>query len=168
MISTANRWSLILENLVQALKALPFPDGVVIDKIASAPGVDAIIGKAAIGVCLAPGDRWLPGPGGSYGEIGDHTDQPAEIGVQIVIRADDATSTTAALDQVEAIHDLARIALRVRNVDIGIYGAGAGLDTGGVFLDATGSALVQFKGREPGGAGPLTKVFSLKTTALPL
>lgn len=162
--STENRWSLILENLVTALKTLPFPDGTVIEKIARAQGVDALIGNPAIGVCMVHGDRWV-GPSA----IGDHENQPAETLVQIVIRADSARDATDALDGVGGIGDLSKIALKVRNMDIGIYGHGDDdIDTGGVFLDGVRSDLVEFPGREPGGAGPLSKVFTLKTTELPL
>jgi hypothetical protein len=161
--STENRWSLILENVVTALGTLSFPEGTVIEKIARAAGVDALIGNPAIGVCLVHGDRWTMPP-----EIGDYENQPAETLVQIVIRADSARDATDALDGVGGIGDLSRIALKVRKVDVGIYGRGDDLDTGGVHLYGVRSDLVDFPGREPGGAGPLSKIFTLKTTSLPL
>ena len=161
MGSTANRWSLIRDNVVAALKTLPFPDDVTIEKLARASGIDAIAGNA-VGVCLA-GDRWT-----QPSEIGDHENQPAEMLVQIVIQGDSARDTTGSLDEVGAIEDLSAIALKVRNIDVGIYGLTDDLNTGGVFLDGVRSDLVEFAGREPGGAGPLTKIFTLKTTVLPL
>jgi hypothetical protein len=166
--STENRWSLILENIVTALKALPFPDGTVIEKIVRAAGVDALIGDPAIGVCMVHGDRWVLNASGTPGSIGDHENENAEMLIQIAIRADSAREPMDALDGVGGIGDLSRIALKVRNIDVGIYGRGNDLDTGGVFLDGVRSDLVEFPGREPGGAGPLTKIFTLKTTTLPL
>ena len=118
MSATANRWSLLRDNLIVALKALPFPDYVVIDKISRPAGVDAMPGLCAIGVCHA-GDRWTTPP-----ELAYHLNQPAVMIFQIVIRADSAMNSTDALDAVGAIEDLSAIALQVRNVDIGIYGMG--------------------------------------------
>ena len=157
-----NRWSLIRDNLVTALRALPFPRNVVIEKIVRPAGIDAIVGPVAIGVCLA-GDRWI-GPS----EIDRHTDQPASMLVQIVIRADSALTATGALEEDGGIEDIAALALTVRNVDIGIYGKGDGLDTGGVYLDGVRSDFLEFTNREPGGAGPVAKVFTLQTTMLPI
>lgn len=155
-----NRWTMLRDNLVNALRALPLPDGVVVEPIVRPAGVWAIVGPSAIGVALIS-DRWL-GPS----EVDNHVNQPGAVVAQIVVRGDSARDT------VESIHDIneiARIALRVRNTDIGIYGTGDDeLDTGGVFLDGMRSDFLEFTGREPGGAGPLAKVFTLQSTALPL
>lgn len=155
-----NRWTLIRRNVVAALKALPFPQGVAIEPIVRPAGVESIVSPVAIGVCVAS-DRWI-GPS----EIDNHENQPASMLVQIVIRADSALNATDAFDQ--DIDEIAAIALRVRNVDVGIYGQGDGLDTGGVYMDGVRSDLLEFTGREPGGAGPIAKVFTLQTTTLPI
>lgn len=157
-----NRWSLIRDNVIAALEALPFPRNVVIGKIARPAGVDALVGPVAIGVCLA-GDRWIP-----PSEIDNHENQPASILVQLVIRADSAVDATSAIDEEGGIDDIAAIALKVRNVDVGIYGMGVELDTGGVYMDCLRSDFMEFTGREPGGAGPIAKVFTLQTTELPI
>lgn len=157
-----NRWTLLRANVVAALKALPFPRNVVIEPIVRPAGIEAVVGPATIGVCLA-GDRWA-GPS----EIDNHEDQPASMLVQIVIRADSAIDATSAITEPGGIDELAAIALKVRNVDIGIYGEGVGLDTGGVYLDGLRSDFMEFTGREPGGAGPIAKVFTFQTTVLPL
>lgn len=157
-----NRWSIIRENVVAALATLSFPRDVVVAKLARPAGIDGIVGPVVIGVSLG-GDRWI-GPS----EIDNHINQPAAMIVQITIKADSAIDTTDALDASGAIEDISAIALQVRNVDIGIYGMGDDLDTGGVFLDGLRSDFLEFTGREPGGAGPLAKVFTLQTTALPI
>ena len=154
-----NRWTLIRDNIITALKTLPFPDEVVIDAIARPTGIAAVTGPSVIGVCV-PADRWV-----MPSEIQDHENQPACMLVQIVISADSATTTTSGMDE---INELAAIALKVRNMDVGIYGMGNDLDTGGVYLDGLKSDLLEFTGREPGGAGPIAKVFTLQTTVVPL
>lgn len=154
-----NRWTLLRDNVLVALGALPLPRNVVIDKIVKPAGIDGVVGPVAIGVCLG-GDRWQ-GPS----EIDNHEDQPATMLVQIVIRADSALNATAALDEVD---EIAATVLTIRNVDIGIYGMGVGLDTGGVFLDGMRSDFLEFSNREPGGAGPVAKVFTMQTTVLPI
>lgn len=154
-----NRWTLLRDNAIAALRALPFPPEVVIDKIVKPAGVDAIVAPVAIGVCLN-GDRWV-GPS----EIDNHENQPAMMLLQIVIRADSALNATDALDEVD---EIAAIALKVRNVDIGIYGMGNGLDTGGVYMDGLRSDFLESANREPGGAGPVAKVFTFQTTMLPI
>jgi hypothetical protein len=158
-----NRWTLIRNNVIAALRALPFPDGVAIEKISRPTGIDGVVAPVAIGVCLA-GDRWFV----QDEEIANHENMPASIMVQIVIRADSAHDATGALDEQDAIEDISAIALKVRNVDIGIYGYDDDLNTGGVFLDGLRSDFLEFTGREPGGAGPIAKVFTLQTTVLPL
>ncbi len=154
-----NRWTLIRRNVVAALKALPFPQNVVIEPIVRPAGVESIVGPVAIGVCVT-GDRWI-GPS----EIDNHENQPASMIVQIVIRADSALNSTDAFDEIE---ENAAIALKVRNVDVGIYGMGDGLDTGGVYMDGVRSDVLEFPNREPGGAGPIARVFTLQTTMLPI
>jgi hypothetical protein len=154
-----NRWTIIRDNVVLALKTLPLPANVVVEKIARPAGIAAVVGPVTIGVCLAF-DRWV-----MPSEIDSHVNQPAVIGVQIVIAADNATSTT---DGVDEIDEIAAIALKVRNIDVGIYSMGDDLDTGGVYLDGLKSDFVEFAGREPGGAGPIAKVFTLQTTVLPI
>lgn len=154
-----NRWKLIRDNIVANLKTLSFDRNVVIDATAAPSGVNALIGPIRIGVS-SMGDRWV---GGS--EIDRHTDQPAMMLFQIAIWADDATSPTSAMD---LVNEVAFIALQVRDLDSGIYGMGNGLDTGGVYLDALRADVLEFTGREPGGAGPIAKVFTLQTTELPL
>lgn len=154
-----NRWTLLRDNVLNALRGLAFPRDVVIDRIAKPAGIDAIVGPVAIGVCFG-GDRWV-GPS----EIDNHENQPASMIVQIVIRADSALDAVSALDEVD---DLAAIALTVRNVDVGIYGLDDSLNTGGVYLDGVRSDFLEFPNREPGGAGPIAKVFTLQTTVLPI
>lgn len=154
-----NRWTLIRDKIIANLKTLAFDRDVVIDATAAPSGINALIGPVRIGVSSA-GDRWV-GPS----EIDRHTDQQAMMLVQITIFADDATSPTASVD---LINDVAFIALQVRDLDSGIYGMGSGLDTGGVYLDALRADMLEFTGREPGGAGPIAKVFTLQTTELPI
>jgi hypothetical protein len=154
-----NRQTLIRDNVLAQLRTLAFDRDVVIDKIAAPSGINALIGPVRLGVSSA-GDRWV---GGS--EIDRHTDQPAVILMQITIWADDATSPTASID---LINDVAFIALQVRDLDVGIYGIGAGLDTGGVYMDALRADVLEISNREPGGAGPIAKVFTFQSTELPL
>lgn len=157
-----NRWTLLRSNLVTALKNLPFDRDVVIEKIAQPAGVNGLIGPVAIGVCRVGGRATGPG------QLGYHLNQEAEVHFQLAIRADSAIDTTGALDEVGAAEDVAAIALAVRNVDIGIHGQLEDLNTDAVFLDYVRDDVVSFPGREPGGAGPLVLVITLKTTELPI
>jgi hypothetical protein len=154
-----NRWSLLRSNLVAALQALPALAGVTVEKIAQPTGVNGIPVTPAIGVCRVGGRATEPS------QIGDHVNQPASVSFQIVVRCDDASATTAALEEAE---EITTAAMAVRNVDIGIYGYDDTLNTGGVFLDYVGDAVMAFPGREPGGAGPIALVVTLKTTDLPI
>jgi hypothetical protein len=162
MASSLNRWSLLRSNIVEALKVLPFENNVVIEKIAQPQGVWAIVGAAAIGVCRTGGRRT------GAPEITYHLNQDSRMNFQLVVRADSAVDTTGALDEVGAAEDIAAIALAVRNVDVGIYGLGESLDTGGVFLDYLRDDVLVFPQREPGGAGPIALVITLETTDLPI
>jgi hypothetical protein len=157
-----NRWSLIRDNVVTALGTLHFPDYVVIGKIGRPDGIDSLVGPIAVGVSLA-GDRWISQP-----EIGERGNLPAELLVQLTIRADSALDAVDVLDAAGMIEDISFIALKVREIDVGIYGYDDSLNTGGVFLYGVSSGFLEFKGKDPGGAGPLAKVFSMKTTVLPL
>ena len=140
---------------------MPTLAGVTIEKIAQPLGVNAIPTTPAIGVCRVGGRATArPGEKGSY-----HLDEEAMVSFQIVIRCDNATDTIAALEEAE---EIATAAMQVRNTDIGIYGQGAGLDTGGVFTDYLRDDVVAFTGREPGGAGPIALVITLGTTELPI
>jgi hypothetical protein len=154
-----NRWNLIRENVITALGNLPFERDVVIERIAQPVGVWAIIGPVAIGVCRT-GGRATDAP-----EIGYHVNQPAEMMFQLVVRGDSARDNTEALDIAE---EVASIALKVRDADVGVYGLGDEFDTGGVFLDYQNDGVMVFPAREPGGAGPIALVLTLKTTTLPL
>lgn len=155
----ANRWTMLRDNLVAALKTLSFDRDVVVEKVAQPAGVNAIAAPIAIGVSRAGGRATMPS------EIGSHIDQPADTTFQISIRTDSAMTTTAGLDDAE---EVATIAMAVRNMDIGIYGQGKDLDTGGVYLDYLRDDVVEFKGREPGGAGPIVLVVTLRTTVIPI
>ncbi len=153
-----NRWSLLRLNLVTALQALPALAGVTVEEIVQPAGVNAIV-PPAIGVCR-PGGR-----AAEVSEIGYHLNQPATVSFQLAIRADSATDTIASAKEAEQI---ATDAMAVRQVDVGIYNAGETLNTGGVFMDYVADAFVSFPQREPGGAGPIILVISLKTTELPI
>jgi hypothetical protein len=154
-----NRWTLLRSNLVDAMRAMPTLAGVTVEKIAQPTGVNAIPATPAIGVCRVGGRAIAPS------EIADHVNQPARVSFQVVVRCDNATDTTAALEEAE---EIATAAMQVRNTDIGIYGQDDSLNTGGVFLDYQRDDVVAFPGREPGGAGPIALVITLATTDLPI
>jgi hypothetical protein len=154
-----NRWTLLRSNLVDALRTMESLAGVTVEKIAQPTGVNAIPATPAIGVCRVGGRSTMPS------EIGEHVNQPARAIFQIVVRCDNATETTAALEEAE---EIATMAMQVRDTDIGIYGQGDALNTGGVFLDYQRDDVVAFAGREPGGAGPIALVITLQTTDIPI
>jgi hypothetical protein len=153
-----NRWSLLRSNLVTALQALPALAGVTVEEIVQPAGVNAIA-PPAIGVCR-PGGRATSPP-----EVGYHLLQESQTTFQLAIRTDSATDTIASAKEAEQI---ATDAMAVRQVDIGIYNSGDTLNTGGVFMDYVADAFVTFPGREPGGAGPIVFVVTLKTTDFPV
>lgn len=165
---SGSRWTVIRDNIVDAIRALPLYDGTPVFKLGIPNDIFLMTERRAIGVCLTE-DEWMSIDLG----LTDRLDQPAEMTIPIVLYATSEAAPAAALEEPGQLDDLTAMILGtnagpwrgtgIRGVDVGVPG-----ETGGVYLRAIRTTIIPDQMRAEGAGGALCKVIFFRTTVIAL
>jgi hypothetical protein len=166
---SGSRWTVIRNNVIAAIKALPLYDPAIpVYALGVPPDIFGMGTRVALGVCLSQ-DIWLD----VDSALSYYVDREAEMNIPIVILTTSEASPAGALEEAGMIDDLTAMILGtavgpmtgpgLRSADVGVAG-----ETGGVYLRSVTSTLVPGPDRALGAGGALAKVILMRTTSVPL